>query len=151
MKQVEVKILQQSYLLGCKEGQEDRLSEAVAKVDEAMTRIYDAGKVRARERIAVLAALNVAFELGDALRDQKDSIAKVAAAEASVQAHAADGALADSLNQEVLALVERIDAALSSDDKHAEQEHVSESESEQVDVQPNQVDASEPVQTQEEN
>ncbi|MGN6893716.1 cell division protein ZapA, partial [Neisseria sp. P0015.S009] len=30
-----------------------------------MTRIRDAGKVRARERIAVLAALNLAFEIAD--------------------------------------------------------------------------------------
>lgn len=65
MKQVEVKILQQSYLLACKEGQETRLTEAVSLVDDAMTRIHDAGKVRARERIAVLAALNLAYELGD--------------------------------------------------------------------------------------
>lgn len=65
MNQVEVKILQQSYLLACKEGQETRLTEAVRLVDSAMTRIHDTGKVRARERIAVLAALNLAYELGD--------------------------------------------------------------------------------------
>ncbi|RMX07940.1 cell division protein ZapA [Corticibacter populi] len=69
MNQVEVKILQQSYLLACKDGQEQRLLQAVRRVDEAMTRIHDAGKVRARERIAVLAALNLAFELDD-LRDE---------------------------------------------------------------------------------
>ena len=72
MKQLEVKILQQSYLLGCQEGQEARLLEAAARVDEAMTRIHDAGKVRARERIAVLAALNLAFELDDLTQEVKD-------------------------------------------------------------------------------
>ncbi len=65
MKQIEVQILQQSYLLACAEGQEPRLLEAVERVDAAMTRIRDAGKVRARERIAVLAALNLAFEIAD--------------------------------------------------------------------------------------
>lgn len=65
MKQIEVQILQQSYLLACPEGQESRLLEAVERVDTAMTRIRDAGKVRARERIAVLAALNLAFEIAD--------------------------------------------------------------------------------------
>ena len=65
MKQVEVHILQQSYLLSCPEGHESRLLEAVERVDTAMTRIRDAGKVRARERIAVLAALNLAFEIAD--------------------------------------------------------------------------------------
>ncbi len=64
-KQLEVQIMQQTYLLACPEGQEARLLEAVERVDTAMTRIRDAGKVRARERIAVLAALNLAFELGD--------------------------------------------------------------------------------------
>jgi cell division protein ZapA len=52
----------QSYLLGCPEGGEQRLLEAVEKVDTAMCRIRDAGKVKARDRIAVLAALNLAFE-----------------------------------------------------------------------------------------
>ncbi|QIL43641.1 cell division protein ZapA [Acidovorax sp. HDW3] len=65
MKQLEVHIMQQSYLLSCPEGQESRLLEAVERVDTAMTRIRDAGKVRARERIAVLAALNLAFEVVD--------------------------------------------------------------------------------------
>ncbi|MBV7543134.1 cell division protein ZapA [Acidovorax sp. sic0104] len=65
MKQIEVQILQQSYLLTCPEGHESRLLDAVERVDTAMTRIRDAGKVRARERIAVLAALNLAFEIAD--------------------------------------------------------------------------------------
>jgi cell division protein ZapA len=62
MKQLEVQIMGQSYLLGCPEGGEQRLQDAVAKVDNAMCRIRDAGKVKARERIAVLAALNLAFD-----------------------------------------------------------------------------------------
>ena len=65
MKQIEVQILQQSYLLSCPEGHESRLLDAVERVDTAMTRIRDAGKVRARERIAVLAALNLAFDVSD--------------------------------------------------------------------------------------
>ena len=65
MKQLEVQIMQQSYLLGCPEGQDQRLLQAVARVDVAMTKIRDAGKVRARDRIAVLAALNLAFEIAD--------------------------------------------------------------------------------------
>ena len=65
MKQIEVQILQQSYLLACPQGQEARLLDAVERVDTAMTRIRDAGKVRARDRIAVLAALNLAFEIAD--------------------------------------------------------------------------------------
>lgn len=62
MKQLEVQIMGQSYLLGCPPGGEQRLLEAVEKVDTAMCRIRDAGKVKARDRIAVLAALNLAFD-----------------------------------------------------------------------------------------
>ena len=63
MKQLEVQIMGQSYLLGCPEGGEQRLLEAVEKVDTAMCKIRDAGKVKARDRIAVLAALNLAFDV----------------------------------------------------------------------------------------
>jgi len=65
MKQLEVLILGQSYLLGCPDGGDARLLEAVERVDTAMCKIRDSGRVRARERIAVLAALNLAFDLGD--------------------------------------------------------------------------------------
>jgi cell division protein ZapA len=62
VKQVEVKIMDQGYLLGAPEGGEQRLREAAHKVDAAMSKIRDAGKLKARDRIAVLAALNLAFE-----------------------------------------------------------------------------------------
>jgi cell division protein ZapA len=65
MNQLEVQIMGQSYMLGCPEGGELRLREAVQRVDEAMCKIREAGKVRARDRIAVLAALNLAFDLSD--------------------------------------------------------------------------------------
>ena len=64
-KQLEVQIMGQSYLLGCPEGGEDRLLAAVNKVDQAMCKVRDAGKIKARDRIAVLAALNLAFEQQD--------------------------------------------------------------------------------------
>jgi cell division protein ZapA len=65
MKQVEVQIMGQGYVLGCPEGGEARLQQAVQSVDTAMCRIRDAGKIKARDRIAVLAALNLAFDLAD--------------------------------------------------------------------------------------
>ncbi|HEX5355607.1 MAG TPA: cell division protein ZapA [Aquabacterium sp.] len=63
MKQIEVSIMGQSYLLGCPEGGEERLKEAVHQVDREMCAIRDSGKLKARERIAVLAALNLAYML----------------------------------------------------------------------------------------
>jgi cell division protein ZapA len=65
MKQLEVQIMGQSYLLGCPDGGDARLLEAVEQVDTAMCKIRDSGKVRARDRIAVLAAINLAFDLTD--------------------------------------------------------------------------------------
>ena len=65
-KQLDVQIMGQSYILGCPEGGEERLLAAVSKVDEAMCKIRDAGKIKARDRIAVLAALNLAFEGAEA-------------------------------------------------------------------------------------
>ena len=65
MKQLEVQIMGQSYLLGCPEHGDARMLDAVNRVDLAMCKIRDAGKVRARDRIAVLAALNLAFEVSE--------------------------------------------------------------------------------------
>jgi len=62
MSQIEARILQQDYVLTCPEGQEQDLLTAVARVDADMERIRNTGKVRARERIGVLAAVNLAYE-----------------------------------------------------------------------------------------
>jgi Uncharacterized protein conserved in bacteria len=66
LSQLEVTILGQSYVLACPDGGERDLLEAVAMVDREMSAIRDAGKVKARERIAVLAALNLAYQLAEA-------------------------------------------------------------------------------------
>ena len=46
-KQLDVQIMGQSYILGCPVDGEDRLLAAVQKVDEAMCKIRDAGKIKA--------------------------------------------------------------------------------------------------------
>lgn len=65
MKQVEVSIAGQPYTLACPDGGESLLASAVASVDREMTSIRESGKVKARERVAVLAALNVAYQLAE--------------------------------------------------------------------------------------
>ncbi len=62
---MEVTIMGQIYILGCPEGGETSLLEAVSSVDREMIAIRDAGRVKARERIAVLAALNLAYALAE--------------------------------------------------------------------------------------
>ena len=118
MKQIEVQILQQSYLLTCPEGHESRLLDAVERVDTAMIRIRDAGKVRARERIAVLAALNLAFEIAD--REAADLAASSAPPTPAPTAFAPHAGQQDSFlpaqdNQQLQALVARLDLALGED------------------------------------
>jgi len=105
MKQVEVSILGQVYMLGCPEGGETLLAAAVASVDKEMTTIRDSGKVRARERIAVLAALNLAYQLAE----RGAAPAPAAAAAAAPAAPAQESAAA------LDALLRRVDAALAED------------------------------------
>lgn len=106
MKQVEVQIMGQSYLLACPEGGEQRLLEAVEKVDTAMCRIRDAGKVKARDRIAVLAALNLAFDVSE----------KAPVIQATSLAHApANGNGADTPDPRLASLLQRLDRALGND------------------------------------
>lgn len=62
MKQIEVTILGQGYRLVCADDGEAALHAAVQLVDREMSAIHDSGKVKAREKIAVLAALNLAVQ-----------------------------------------------------------------------------------------
>lgn len=124
MKQIDVQIMQQSYVLTCPDGQEERVQEAVRRVDDAMTRIRDSGKVRSRERVAVLAALNMAFDVLD--RDAQQTL--MANAQAEMQALAQEqlappevneAALAELQRQQELAeqLVLKLDQALDADSR----------------------------------
>ncbi len=61
-KTIEVSILGRTYKIACKEGERDALLEAVAYLDGKMGEIKSAGKVSGADRIAVMAALNIAHE-----------------------------------------------------------------------------------------
>ena len=99
-RQIDVQIMGQSYILGCPEGGEERLMGAVRKVDEAMCKIRDAGKIKARDRIAVLAALNLAFEQAEAPQvTQQDKAIPAAAGEVSADAQARLGQLLQRLDR----------------------------------------------------
>lgn len=98
MKQLEVQIMGQSYLLGCPEGGEAKLLDAVERVDSAMCKIRDGGKVRARDRIAVLAALNLAFDLTE--HPPRPTPAAGQAAEPSARLSALLARLDEALNRD---------------------------------------------------
>ena len=112
MKQIEVQIMGQSYLLGCPEDGEAQLRTAVERVDAAMCKIRDAGKVRARDRIAVLASLNLAFDLGQ--QSQAEPPPALVPAPAPAPATGGVDASADTLR--AAQLIQRLDQALASDD-----------------------------------
>jgi cell division protein ZapA len=60
---LEVSILGRDYRVACKESERAELLQAVEFLDRRMREIRDAGKVVGNERIAVMAALNIAHEL----------------------------------------------------------------------------------------
>ena len=100
MKQIETTILGQSYMLACPPDGEKLLREAVAIVDKEMSAIRDAGKVKARERIAVLTALNLAYLQAERL---------------NAPAAAAPAVMADASALDVEHLIRRIDSVLGND------------------------------------
>ena len=100
MNWIEVTIMGQGYRLVCPEDGEAPLLAAAAAVDREMSAIRDAGKVKARERIAVLAALNIAYQIAE---------------RSDARAPAAPSAQADARSLELDALIARLDAALADD------------------------------------
>jgi cell division protein ZapA len=106
-KQIEVQIMSQSYLLSCPEGGEAQMMAAVGKVDAAMCKIRDAAKIKARERIAVLAALNLAFEVTQEQASATPANVPTAAA--------AQLDLAAAPSQQLTDLIAKLDEALGDD------------------------------------
>jgi cell division protein ZapA len=105
MKQIEATILGQSYMLACPPDGEALLREAVAIVDREMSAIRDAGKVKARERIAVLTALNLAYQRAE----QAQAAARTPAPVPQPALAVADGEI------DVEHLIRRIDGVLGQD------------------------------------
>lgn len=107
MKQMEVTILGQSYILACPDGGEATLLAAVAQVDDEMSKIRDAGKVKAREKMAVLAALNLAYQLAE-----RPTLAPAPPPRASKPS----AAPVEGGDVQIDTLIARIDAAMGTDD-----------------------------------
>jgi cell division protein ZapA len=62
-KTLDVNIMGRAYKVACSDEERDDLLAAVAMLDRKMNEIKSAGKVASAERIAVMAALNMAHEL----------------------------------------------------------------------------------------
>ncbi|WP_066706404.1 cell division protein ZapA [Curvibacter delicatus] len=117
MKQLEVQIMGQSYLLGCPEGGEARLLDAVERVDSAMCKIRDSGKVKARDRIAVLASLNLAFDLSERASAPVAAAPATTTSAAPAPAPTATAATHTAAHPDdaIAALLQRLDAVLGED------------------------------------
>ncbi len=101
MKKIEATIMGNSYLLSCPDDGETALRAAVSRVDKEMCGIRDAGRIKARERIAVLAALNLAYSLTHPRAQEGEP-----AAESAPGGHSLD---------EISALIHKLDLALDDD------------------------------------
>ncbi len=62
-KTIEVTILGRAYRIACEPGERDALQQAVSYVDAKMGEIKKLGRNATTERVAVMAALNIAHEL----------------------------------------------------------------------------------------
>lgn len=68
-KPLTMNILGEEYMISCEPGEEAALRDSAAFLDNRMKEIRAGGKVMSNERIAVMAALNMAHEVL-ALREQ---------------------------------------------------------------------------------
>jgi len=101
---LDITILGREYRVACKETERDELMQAVHFLDSRMREIRDSGKIAGTERIAVMAALNIAHEL---LRTKSG-------APALISAGAFDSA---SLQRRISAMQTAIDRAMAEQDK----------------------------------
>jgi cell division protein ZapA len=85
---LDVSLLGRDYKVACKPGEEGELRDAVAFLDRRMRDIREGSKTSSTERIAVMAALNIAHEFQRA-RAQPTAGADAGAAPALVDAAAA--------------------------------------------------------------
>jgi len=67
---LKVKILEKDYLVACPTDKRTALEDAANHLDSKMREIRTSGKVHGTERIAVMAALNITYELLEKHNDQ---------------------------------------------------------------------------------
>ena len=109
--QLDIKIMGREYKVACKEGERAELLDAVAFLDTRMHEIKDGGKITGADRIAVMAALNLANEL---LRERKAPAFPPAVPAARVPGGAVDGA---ETRRRIIAMQAAIDQTMSGQEK----------------------------------
>ena len=98
-KTLDVTIMGRTYKVACSDEERNALLSAVAYLDRKMTEIKNAGRVGSAERIAVMAALNIAHDL---LRAKRNARSEAAGGESSI-----DGAAARRRIQSMQAVIDQ--------------------------------------------
>ena len=104
---VDVTIFGRQYKVACAENERAELAEAVTYLDQKMREIRDRGKVAGVDRIAVMAALNIAHDL---LRERQSTRAPTFPG----PAHAIDD---DGARRRIQAMQAAIDQTLAGQEK----------------------------------
>jgi cell division protein ZapA len=98
-KGVTIEILGREFRVACPEGEEKQLQASVEFVNHRMRELRDKGKVTGNERIAIMAALNIAHEF-------------LAQKPAKGAAHSVDG---PDFRRRIVSMQETLDTALAAD------------------------------------
>ncbi|MEO8345700.1 MAG: cell division protein ZapA [Betaproteobacteria bacterium] len=109
--QLDIKVMGREYKVACKESERADLLEAVAFLDTRMHEIRDGGKIAGADRIAVMAALNLANEL---LRERKSPPVPAPASASRAPASAADGT---EVRRRIIAMQAAIDQTMAGQEK----------------------------------
>ncbi len=107
--QLDIQILGREYKVACKEHERSELLEAVGFLDKRMREIRDGGKISGADRIAVMAALNLANEL---LRERRAPT--VAASTTRTPAAGVDG---QDARRRILSMQAAIDQTMAGQEK----------------------------------
>jgi cell division protein ZapA len=107
--QLDIQILGREYKVACKEHERSELLEAVGFLDKRMREIRDGGKISGADRIAVMAALNLANEL---LRERRAPTAPASGARATPS-----GVDGQDARRRILAMQAAIDQTMAGQDK----------------------------------
>ena len=93
---LDVSLLGREYKVACKESERSELLDAVALLDRRMREIRDTRKIAGSERIAVMAALNIAHELID-LKQKNMNEGSTVAQHVQMLKHKLEGVLSASV------------------------------------------------------
>ena len=105
---LDVSLLGRDFKVACKESERAELTDAVALLDRRMREIRESGKIVGAERIAVMAALNLAHDL---LRERRVPPASVPEPQPAVTT--SSGAVDEAaLRRRIAAMNSALDSAL---------------------------------------